>query len=240
MNKKILNLRCTVFTNRVVPFIPDLSRSILKLFGEDSFISAILPMPLITPVNGGSWELISSDSYLSVLFNQNKIDFVCNMQIKPTVLKEYDARTFLDFCVEKIEGIKEILNCNFIRLAYSPQYEIADVSIPEVADQFFKTTKFHNKEMANYSMSNTFIKDEKILDTPVELNFLANWGIVERRLKSTALGIETVQDVIICTFDINTSSRQRISYSVEALKDFYEKVLGWDEELMKNYLGGQK
>lgn len=240
MNKKILNLRCTVFTNRVVPFIPNLSRSILKLFGEDSFISAILPMPLITPVNGGSWELISSDSYLSVLFDQNKIDFICNMQVKPTVLKEYDAKTFLDFCVEKIEGIKGILNCNFIRLAYSPQYEIADVSIPEVADQFFKTTKFHNKEMANYSMSNTFIKDEKILDTPVELNFLANWGIVERRLKSTALGIETVQDVIICTFDINTSSRQRISYSVEALKDFYEKVLGWDEELMKNYLGGQK
>lgn len=240
MNKKLLNLRCTVFTNRVVPFIPNLSRSILKLFGEDSFISAILPAPLIPPVNGGSWELISSDSYLSVLFDQNKIDFVCNMQIKPTVLQEYNARTFLDFCIKKIEEIKEILNCNFIRLAYSPQYEIADISIPELADQFFKNTKFHDKEMSNYSMSNTFIKNEKILDTPVELNFLANWGIAERRLKSTAFGIETVQDVITCTFDINTSSRQRINYNMNVLKDFYEKVLVWDEELMKNYLGGQK
>ncbi len=240
MNKRLLNLRCTVFTNRVVPFIPNLSRSILNLFGEDSFISAVFPMPLIPSVNGGSWELISSDSYLSVLFDQNKIDFVCNMQIKPAVLQEYDAKTFLGFCIERIEELKGILNCNFIRLAYSPQYEIVDVSIPELANQFFKNTNFHNKEMANYSMSNTFIKDEKILDTLVELNFLANWGIAERRLKSTTLGIETVQDIIACTFDINTSSRQRISYSMEALKDFYEKVLVWDEELMKNYLGGQK
>lgn len=240
MNKRLLNLRCTVFTNRVVPFIPNLSHSILNLFGEDSFISAVFPMPLIPSVNGGSWELISSDSYLSVLFDQNKIDFVCNMQIKPAVLQEYDAKTFLGFCIERIEELKGILNCNFIRLAYSPQYEIVDVSIPELANQFFKNTNFHNKEMANYSMSNTFIKDEKILDTLVELNFLANWGIAERRLKSTTLGIETVQDIIACTFDINTSSRQRISYSMEALKDFYEKVLVWDEELMKNYLGGQK
>ena len=240
MNKRLLNLRCTVFTNRLVPFIPNLSSSILNLFGKDSFISAILPVPIIPPINGGSWELISSDSYLSVLFDQNKIDFVFNMQIKPTVLQEYNARTFLDFCVKKIEKIKGILDCNFIRLAYSPQYEIADVSIPEAADQFFKNTKFHDKEMGNYSMSNTFIKDEKILDTPVELNFLANWGIAKRRLKSTALGIETVQDIITCTFDINTSSRQRISYSMEALKDFFEKVLAWDDELMKNYLGGLK
>ena len=168
------------------------------------------------------------------------MDFVCDMQIKPTVMSEFDIKKFIDFCVDNIGKIKDLLNCNFIRIAYSPQYEIEDASITELAEQFFKNTKFHDKEMTNYSMSNTFIKEEKVLDIPVEMNFLTNWSVAARRYKSAALGIESVQNVVVCTFDINTSPRQRINYNMDAIIDFYEKIQSWDEELMKNYLGARE
>src|SRR5574344_722769 len=119
MDKKLLNLRTTIFTNKVLVYQSSYIESITTLFSNKNFVVVFNNKNSVIGLTDSTWSLQSVDKQVNIIFDVNRIDIV-------TVLKNNDSlEDIFDKNIdEKFSRIVNLFNASIIRMAFAPTYLI--------------------------------------------------------------------------------------------------------------------
>lgn len=227
MNRTIVSLRGTIFTNKIIIFSPDIVSYISSLFDNEKFVAIINNVPLLVPnVSVSEWSLQSVDKTLNVVFSFNKIDIVKN-----GILNEPDINTFLSCSKNVFVKMMGHFNFEISRLAFAPTYKTSIESVDDFSKKVFNKVNFSDASFLDCSFNNTFIKKELLNKDSISVNYCCNVSTIKNipNFKS----VEN-KDVLV-QIDVNTNQLENRSFSEPYVIDFYDKSNEFSNQLYEFY-----
>lgn len=227
LNFKIVSFRGTIFTSRI-PYNNENLLSVLKDF--EGFIpsnntpnftnvptsigGAFIPIP-----NMGTWQIKSSDSRITILFLEQKVDVLIN--VAQTPYSKDAVKTLARECKELLTKLSKTFALSMSRLAIAPNLVHVVKNHEELSDfakHSFGEVKFKNEIIDNATFSKVFRHKEKILNEEYKINYLVN--VHNGTTISVINNNPIAQDTILAEFDINTYVSPKYVFSSEAMADF--------------------
>lgn len=181
----------------------------------------------------GEWTLTSPDGKIIVVFKMQKVDYI---EINTdTTYNQETIETFARKCQIIFGKILELTGLKANRLAIAPTFKY----LGEV-DQFktfintvYAKNSFKKSYVDNCDFSQVFRVDEEINGTFVKMNYLSKFSTANAII--VANGINTIQEVNILDFDINTQVNPNYTFDRVAVGDFFNKVTAFCSEFLSWY-----
>lgn len=222
MDRTVVNLRGTIFINKIIIFSPDIVVYMKTIFEKD-FIVLFNNNPFMLPnAQITEWTLQSVDKSLSIIFSFNKIDIINNVK------SDMSEKSFLDFVQDKFKNIKTKYSLEISRMAFAPSYLVQIDSFGEFVKSIFNKNSFG--DFHDCSFNNTFVKKEQINEETVNINYCGNFSA----FKGMNLNDATIKKIFV-QMDINTTHNVKYSYSDASIMDFFTKVGDFSEKFYNFY-----
>lgn len=184
-------------------------------------------------LNPGEWTLTSPDEKIIVVFKMQKVDYiVINTDTRYT---QEAIKIFAEQCQKVFEKIMELASVKANRLAIAPTFKYIG-EIPQFKtfiNTIYAKNLFKKSSVDNCDFSQVFRVDEEINGTLVKTNYLSKFSTANAIIVTN--GINTIQEVNILDFDINTQVNPNYTFDTVAVKDFFNKVTIFCSDFMSWY-----
>ena len=223
----IKNMRCTVFTDKIIPFNSVIEKELESIFIDRKLTPILLQeMQNIVLPNQffQSWGFIDNNQDFFQI-RGNKIDIFANSNYS-------NESDFCKYCLNIFFKLKELLKFNIRRLAFAPTYFIEEEFVKQFIDTNFKVQKFGSSTTQGFTLSRVFYRSETIEEFSYDINYNSN--IVLQNLNP--FPINTKQQILI-EQDINTKDRGRQFFGNEEIKTFYENIPELNLSYLKIFIG---
>lgn len=227
INKKILNLRGTIFIDRILPFsikLVNLFQDVLKIPNTTPIILQDIPPVFVPNQPNQNWGLNENDRNI-VEVHGNKIDFFSFGEDK-------NEDTFCKCFAEQMNSLVVRLNVKTRRLAFAPTYAIENDAIIGFYEKNLCSHNFKDVNMQEFSMNRVYYKSEDF--SGISFNMIYNVNTVLQQID--ILGTNKTKKLIIMN-DINTRDLGNRFYSKDEVNIFYGNVPEENEEFLKLLLG---
>lgn len=227
ISKKILNLRCTVFIDKIVPF----SIKTVAVFKDT------LQIPLATPIILQDIQnvFIPNQPNQNWGINENEINIVEVHGNKIDIFNFDETLKESAFCksfAERISPLLKELNARPRRLAFAPTYTIENADIVSFYEKNLTAPNFRDAGMQEFSMNRVYYKNEDFKG--VSFNMIYNINAVVQQ--NNMLGFNKEKNLIIMN-DINTRDLGNRFYVENEVDIFYNNISERNEEFLKLFLG---
>lgn len=181
----------------------------------------------------GDWILVSPTDDVRVVFQAQKIDYIiANTNEAYTQELIHD---FADKCNLVFKKIMEITGVNASRLAIAPTLKFAgdtDLFRSFVNTIYAKNT-FKKSNIDNCDFSQVFRVDEEINGNHYIINYLSKFYVASSVV--VVNGINTIKEVNMLDFDINTLVNPAYSFNKNAVDDFFKKATVFCSDFLSWY-----
>lgn len=224
--------RATLFTYTIKPETENIQR-IQHLFAD----KGLLPSMFQENINGipfMRFEMIVPNGDLRIRFMEQRIDIIKSVDFSD-FNKISTERNFCSFALECFQRIMNNFTYKAFRVAFSGVYILKELDIQKVCNKFINQCELFSKEkLTEWNFRNVFKLNKNINGEDQLLNYCieATSGLVE----STQPNLFKSRRVILTT-DLNTFQEDTIDYkfSQESIKDFFDKIAFWNEEVKESY-----
>lgn len=225
--KQLLLLRATIFTQR----IPFTQENALKFpLGDDwdynwFALNPLQPMNTFSVqegqklFNNGVWNAVQKGAKYSILFQNDKIDVLCN---NSTVSVSEFITNAKDFFIK----LSEAYNFQSItRFAFAPTYGSTEIDWSKI----FVNSTYKGQNRSEFDMQYVFRTSENINQEDIIINNLVhvNSGIISDQ--------SGAHNALIYQLDINSFPGQ-VQYRIDTMLAFYEAAEELASEVL-NHLG---
>ena len=223
MKTKIINLRGTVFTQRIQLDNNSLTK-LLPLFKDFSVemvpVGGNAPFPVPVSFN---WGLVSSAKDCRITFGNNAIDIVktLNVDFSEKVISE-----FTQFCKDSYLAIISQFSSIVSRMAIAPtlKLELEDnIEFISLTEKIASVQRFKDTPIGTMSFSDVYRVKEDIRGSQVLINYLSNFNAAEKFEGGEGT---TIKEVVFSS-DINTFQLSHNEFRAEDVGDFFSKVDSW-------------
>ena len=184
-------------------------------------------------LNPGEWTLTSPDEKIIVVFKMQKVDYiVINTDTRYT---QEAIKIFAEQCQKVFEKIMDLASVKANRLAIAPTFKYIG-EIPQFKtfiNTIYAKNLFKKSSVDNCDFSQVFRVDEEINGTLVKTNYLSKFSTANAIIVTN--GVNTIQEVNILDFDINTQVNPNYTFDTVAVKDFFNKVTIFCSDFMSWY-----
>lgn len=231
----IEGLRGSVFTPQIVSNWEFISAMQEVLPNYIPFIVSDAPQVikgmLLSPE---AWMLVSPDNNVRVVFQAQKIDYIIVNTNMPYTQENVQVLT--KKCSRVFEKIMKVKNIKASRLAIAPTLRyVGDViSLKTFINRVYAKNTFKKSNVDNCDFSQVFRVDEEINGGTFTINYLSKFYVATPMV--VVNGINSIQEVNMLDFDINTFVNPTYSFDVSAVNDFFEKAVGFCSEFLSWYL----
>lgn len=227
INRKILNLRGTVFIDKILPF----SVNFVNIFQGELKISNATPIilqdiqPLFVPNQPNQNWGLNENGLNIVEVHGNKIDFFSFEETK-------NEHEFCKFFAERMNALLSKINVRVRRLAFAPAYTIENDAIISFYEKNLRSPNFKDSNMQEFSMNRVYYKSEDFNGISFNIIYNVNTALHQ----SDILGSNKTKNLIIMN-DINTRDLGNRFYRENEVNIFYDKVPKENEEFLQFLLG---
>lgn len=190
----------SLLNSRLVDFVPVLLRD------ENP-----LPVP-------PAWQLISPDEKEVLLFSNDKIDFVKNVEGQ---MDDEAVKAFTDRCYQVFDLIMNGVGAPSPRIALAPTVLVAENGTRPDAlyDRLFGIREFQQARPAVSNVSQVFRVNKVINGKDIILNHVANFHAVNELVNVN--GRNQIRERYLCDFDINTRPDPNYRFTLNDVKEFF-------------------
>lgn len=185
---------------------------------------------LLTP---GDWTLTSPDGKNILIFTAQKVDYI--VISTDTTYSQEAIKRFAEQC-QKVSGkIMELTGVKANRLAIAPTFKYLGDStqFKTFINTVYAKNSFKNSGVDNCDFSQVFRVDEEINGTPIKVNYLSKFYTTNAVM--VVNGVNTIQEVNMLDFDINTVVSPNYIFDIDAVRDFFNKSAAFCSEFMSWY-----
>lgn len=231
MNTKIIALRGTIFTQRILLDNNSLTK-LLPLF--EGFAVEMVPVsndvPFPVPVSF-NWSLVTPAKDCRITFGNSTIDIVktLNIEFSEEVISE-----FTTFCKNSYLAILSQFGNIVSRMAIAPTLKIELADNDEfiaLTEKMASVQRFKNTPIGTMSFSDVYRVKEDICGSQILINYLSNFNATENFEGGDGT---TIKEVIFSS-DINTFQLSHNEFHSEHIDDFFTKVDSWYFDFYRFY-----
>lgn len=206
-------------------YIPSVNTSSSPMIIEGAFINPYVLAP-------GEWSLVAPDKKQQVLFHEQKIDFLKFLHEDPS---PETIDEFTKGCKTLFKSFSKFTNSKCSRIAIAPTFEYAGDrnDIISFVHDIFKKNDFHDAVLDNCDFSQVFRIRENILDKQIFINYLSKFYNVTKVISSN--GKNQLAEATMISFDINSRVDPDITFTHEAVSDFFDKSPKFCEKFLAFY-----
>lgn len=228
INLNLVNIRCTVFTDKLVPFSVEMAEIIKNNLNKPKVTPVILTdiQNVIMSVPGQvnqNWGLIENNKKIFEI-RGNKIDFFYLNENEDSVCKLVESL---------IPQLLSNLGLKAKRLAFAPTYEYTGINLADFYEKTLKTCNFEGAQMQDFSMNRVYYKTEDI--EGFSYNIIYNSAIAIQ--SGFMITSSKEEKKIIIMNDINTRDFGSQFYSEEQIKIFFKNIANKNQNLLDLILG---
>ena len=182
----------------------------------------------------GDWILSSPDDNIRIVFQAQKVDYIINTNIEYT---QDIVSTLANNCNQIFKRIMEITGMRASRLAIAPtlEYKGDTTLFKNFVNKIYAKNTFKESKVDNCDFSQVFRVDEEINGKQFIVNYLSKFYVATPIV--VVNGINTIQEVNMVDFDINTFVNPEYSFDTNATSDFFQKGAGFCSEFLLWYIG---
>lgn len=227
ISKKIINLRCTVFIDKIVPFSIETAvffKNVLKIPNTTPIILQDIQNVFMPNQPNQNWGLNENLGNI-VEVHGNKID----------IFSFDETKKESSFCEEftgKINSLLKELKARPRRLAFAPTYMVGDSDIVSFYEKNLTSPDFKDASMQEFSMNRVYYKNEDFKGIPFYMIYNVN-AVVQQ---NDMIGFKRERNLIIMN-DINTRDLGNKFYVENEIDIFYNNISERNEEFLKLFLG---
>lgn len=181
----------------------------------------------------GDWMLVSPNDDVRIVFQAQKIDYIV-VNTKVTYTQE-NVHTLTKECNQVFEKIMVETKMKASRLAIAPRFRyVGDVKLlKKFINAIYAKNTFKKSNVDNFDFSQVFRVDEEISNRHFVINYLSKFYVTTPVVVTN--GINTIQEVNMLDFDINTIVNPTYSFDISAVNDFFGKAAGFCSEFLSWY-----
>jgi|GEM_PF-3766307 len=227
ISKKILNLRCTVFVDKIFPFSIETAsvfKDILKIPNAIPIILQDIQNVFIPNQPTQNWGINENGVNIAEVHG-NKIDI---FNFDETISESVFCKTF----ATTVKLLLKVLNARPRRLAFAPTYTIETNNIASFYEKNLVRPNFKDTGMQEFSINRVYYKPEDVKG--ILFNMIYNVNAVLQQ--NDMLGFNKERNLLIMN-DINTRDLGNKFYDENELDVFYDNVPERNEEFLKLFLG---
>lgn len=225
IEKQIINQRCTIFIDKILPFSVQLFDTFKEIFALGELTPVILPdiqTPFLGMQQNQHWGGMDKNNIKLEVYS-NKIDFF-------TYNGDNEAKVCLYF-LHKIINLCDSLSIKIRRMAFAPVYQSSEDDVSKFFDVNLKKATFNNIDMHDFSMNRVFYKTEDFEGS--SFNIIYNCSVT---LQIKDFQVAEPEKKIIIMNDINTRDMGGRVFSRKEIEAFYKKVPERNAAFLKLFL----
>lgn len=187
------------------------------------------PMPLPP-----AWQLISPDEKEVLFFNNDKIDFVKNIEGQ---MDDEAVKRFANRCDQVFSLIMNGVGAPSSRVALAPTVVVTENGVRPDAlyDRLFGIREFQQALPAVSNVSQVFRVNKVINGKDVILNHVANFHTVNELVNVN--GRNQIRERYLCDFDINTRPDPNYRFDTNEVKEFFSLCTSCFRDYYNLYFG---
>lgn len=181
----------------------------------------------------GDWMLVSPDNNVKVVFQVQKIDYIITNTNMAYTQEAIHALT--EQCNLVFGKIMEMIELKASRLAIAPTFRYVgnETVFKGFINTIYAKNSFKNSTVDNCDFSQVFRIDEEINSRHFTINYLSKFYIATPVV--VVNGINTIQEVNMLNFDINTFVNPNYSFDANTVNAFFRKAAVFCSEFMSWY-----
>ena len=228
---KIIKLRGSIFCppikyskSFVAELVNELHDFTPMLIRDNSMISSIM-----------EWQLISPDNNENLVFSNNKIDFIKNVDYD---VKDTKNNEFVERCISIFKKIMEIKKYECTRMALAPTVLISNNNsvndLKFLFDKIFNIHLFKENELSTSNISQVYRIPENLKEVNIIMNYVVNFHSENTIIIENGKNI--LREQYMVDFDINTFANPQYRFDIESVMDFYHKSITFFYSFYDAYL----
>ncbi len=241
----ITEMRGTIFAPQIIYNTDNMTRILGLLNPSEGYVPSIRQQQPSLQINNGGitinspsknpeWELLSSDRKQRIVFGEQKIDII--RQINNNIIGGEESQ-FTAYCSSIFSLLIEEFNIEATRLAFAPSY-VAELSehsdITHFSNSIFCKKAFMGSSLDNCNFNNVFRVDVTINGKNIKINFVSVFS--DGNKIETKNNVTAIRNCLFFNIDINTLPGVGYKFNLDDVKYFFEnKVVELNSQFYELY-----